>query len=104
MMDKGNYTKFAALLRMAATQAISEDEFWAQFKNLADPFEDPFAGVAYETATHYWGNFHERNLLLMHVKPDRYQLAQGQNELNLIAEALERGWPIEDLKRKLGDI
>jgi hypothetical protein len=103
-MDKDTKAKLAALLRAAAGRAIPEDQFWKQFKAMVDPFTDPFAGDAFETATHYWGNFHERNLLLIRVKPDVYQLMQGQDALNLIAEALERDWPLEELKRRLDDI
>jgi hypothetical protein len=103
-MDTDTQTKLAALLRAAAVRTVSEDDFWREFKTLIDPFADPVAGIAYETATHYWGNFHERNLLLMRSKPDRHQVKQGKEALNLIAEGLERDCPIEELKRKLDDI
>ena len=103
-MDKNVQTKFASLLRAAAARGVSEDDFWKQFDALIDPFADPFAGVAYETATHYWGNFHAKNILMIPVTPNRHQVAQGQDALNLIAEALERDWPVEELKQKLHDI
>jgi hypothetical protein len=103
-MDKETKTKLAALLRGAAKQTIPEADFWAGFKSFIDPLADPVVGLAYESAIHYWGNFHERNLLLIRVKPDQYQLQHDQNELNLIVEALERDWPIEELKRRLNDI
>ena len=60
--------------------------------------------MAHETATHYWGNFHSRNILLIPVKPDKYQVMQGQNELNLIAEGLEMDWSASELKQKLDDV
>lgn len=103
-MDKETQIKFAALLRAAAARTVTEDDFWARFKNLVDPFADPFAGIAHETATHYWGNFHAKNVLLIPVKPNVYQVTQGRDALNLIAEGLELGWPFEELKRKLDDI
>jgi hypothetical protein len=96
--------KCAALLRAAATQTVAEKDFWAQFKVLVDPVGEPIAGLAYESATHYWGNFHQRNLFLVPVKPDRHQLLQGQNELNLIADALDGNWPVSELERKLKGI
>ncbi len=102
-MAVGN-KELAELLRTAARQAISESEFWDRFKNLADPSSDPMAAVAHETATHYWGNFHARNLLMIRVQPDRYQVQQGQEELSLIAEGLEGGWSVSELKRRLRDI
>jgi hypothetical protein len=103
-MDKDTRTKFAALLRAAATRTVPEEDFWEQFKALADPFGDPIAGIAHETATHYWGNFHSKNILFISVKPDKYQVMQGQNELNLIADGLEGDWSVSDLKRRLQDI
>ena len=60
--------------------------------------------MAYESAVHYWGNFHARNLLFIRVAPDPGALEQGQNELSLIADALERDWPAQDLKAKLKDV
>jgi hypothetical protein len=93
--------KLAVLLRAAVAQSIPEKDFWEQFKNLVNPVHEPVAALAYDSATHYWGNFHDRNLLFIPVKPDRYQLQQGQNELNLIADALEGNWPLSELKTKL---
>ena len=92
------------LLRAAASQKISESEFWEKLKGLESPADDPVAKMAYETATHFWGNFHERNLLLVRSKADRHQVQQGKEQLNLIAEGLEQGWPLEELKHKLDDI
>jgi hypothetical protein len=104
MMELDTQKKLAALLRAAATQTVPEKDFWVQFERLVDPTSERVAGLAYESAIHYWGNFHERNLFLIRVKPDRYQLLQGQNELNLIADALESNWPVSELERKLKDV
>lgn len=95
---------FANLLRAAANQTIPESEFWDKFKELEAPADDPMAKIAYENATHFWGTFHERNLLLIRSKPDRYQVQQGKEQLNLIAEGLDQDWPIEELRRKLDDL
>ena len=94
----------AGLLRSAAQQTIAETEFWDRFKALVDPAQDPIGAMALETSIHYWGNFHERNLLLIPVKPNRDQVQQGQEELNLIAEGLEQGWSPSELNEKLKDI
>ncbi len=96
--------ELAELLRAAARQTVSETDFWDRFKKVADPSTDSIAAVAHETATHYWGNFHSKNLLMMKTKPDPYQLQQGQEELNLIAEGLEGGWSVFDLKQRLQDM
>ncbi len=95
--------KFAELLRAAASQTIPEAVFWTQFNSLYDAVRGDAAGLAMESATHYWGNFHARNVLLMEVKPDRNQLEQGRNELKLIAEAIENDWQPSELERKLKD-
>lgn len=92
------------LLREAASRTIEEGVFWDQFKPLVGDLSDSTAGLAYESAVHYWGNFHERNLLFIPVKPDRYQVQQGQNELTLIADALQGDWSVPELKRRLKDI
>lgn len=94
----------ARLLREAASRTIEENLFWDQFKPIAGDLSDPIAGSAYESAVHYWGNFHARNLFFIPVKPNHYQVVQGQNELNLIADALDENWSAADLKRKLKDI
>ena len=95
---------FADLLRAAGSQAISESDFWDKFNGLESPANDPIAKVAYETAIHFWGNFHERNLLLMRSEPDRHQVQQGKEQLNLIAEGLEGDWPVSELRRRLQEI
>ena len=100
-MDRDTRSKFAAA---AATQTISENEFWKQVETLVDPFGDPIAGIAFETATHYRGNFHSKNILFVPVKPDEYQIKQGQGELNIIADGLEGDWSVSELKRRLRDL
>ncbi len=103
-MDLEDRRSLATLLRRAAAQTISESEFWAQFDALSARVKEPEVGIARDTAVHYWGNFHARNILLIPVKPNRGQLEQGRNELNLIAEGLEAGWELEVLEERLNDI
>jgi hypothetical protein len=71
--------KLATLLRAAATKTVPEKDFCAQFKSLVDPVREPVANLAYESAIHYWGNFHQRNRFLIRVKPDRHQVQQGRS-------------------------
>lgn len=103
-MELENRKTLSDLLRAAANQTISESDFWKKLKSLESPADDPIGKIAFETATHFWGNFHERNLLLMRSKPDRHQVQQGKEQLELIAEGLDRDWPIAELKRKLDNI
>jgi len=94
--------QLAALLRRAAAQTIPEYDFWAQFNALSQRIKEPVVEVALESATHYWGNFHERSIFfLIPLKPKRGQLEQGKNELNLIADGLDAGWELPVLEEKL---
>jgi hypothetical protein len=94
--------QLAALLRRAAAQTIPESEFWAEFNALSQRIKEPVVEVALESATHYWGNFHERSIFfLIPLKPKRGQLEQGKNELNLIADGLDAGWELALLEEKL---
>ena len=103
-MEMETTKQFAHLLRAAAAQTISEPEFWDKFNKLESLAKDPFGRIVNEAAIHFWGNFHERNLLLIRTKPDRYQLQQGKDELNLIAEGLEADWSVLDLKSRLTNV
>ena len=96
--------ELADLLRSAAQQTVTEKESWDRFEALVDPAQDPIGAMALETSIHYWGNFHARNLLLIPVKPNRDQVQQGQEELNLIADGLEQGWSPSELEQKLNEI
>jgi hypothetical protein len=92
----------ATLLRRAATQTIPETDFWIEFKAISARVKDPVVEVASESAIHYWGNFHARSIFfLIPVKPDRGQVQQGKNELNLIADGLDAGWELTVIEEKL---
>ena len=98
-------SKLAALLRKAASQTILENDFWKEFNALSGRVNEPIVEIALETATHYWGNFHQRSIFfLIPVRPNPGQLGQGRNELSLIAEALESEWELRTLEEKLKDI
>jgi len=103
-MEPKTKKQYAHLLRAAAAQTISESDFWDEFNKLESTAKDPFASIANEAAIHFWGNFHERNLLLIRTKPNRYQVQQGKDQLSLIAEGLEGDWQVSELKRRLADI
>ncbi len=94
----------AALLRRAGAGNILEEEFWREWDRLADRMDDPAISVAFESAMHYWGNFHSRNILMVPVKPNPGQLEQGKNEMNLIADYLDEGRPFSLLEQRLRDI
>jgi len=104
-MELEDRKNLAALLRRAAAQTIPEKDFWAAFKALSERVKEPVVDLAFESAGHYWGNFHGRSIFfLIPLQPNRGQLIQGRNELNLIAEALEGGWELPLLKAKLKDV
>ena len=96
--------RLAVLLRKAAALTITESEFWPELKTFSERVKEPIVEVASESATHYWGNFHQRNILLIPVKPDNGQLEQGRNRLALIAQALEGDWALDELEARLKEI
>lgn len=102
-MDITNRRQIADLLRAAAASRISEETFWDQFKALIEGLADGRVAEAYESAVHYWGNFHARNLYFMKVKPDPLHVENDAAELRTIADALEGDWPVELLRKRLKD-
>jgi hypothetical protein len=92
------------LFRRAAKQVISESEFWELLKKLDIASLGPLGNIAYEAAIHFWGNFHERNVLFIKTKPLPYALEQDRDALKVIADAIEADWPVSELERKLKDI
>jgi hypothetical protein len=103
-MDLKDRIEFAELFRRTAQGAIPEEEFWSKLSHLSERVDKQILELAQESAIHYWGNFHQRNILFICTKPNRGQLVQGQNELNLIAQAIESGWEPAVLEEKLEDI
>ena len=105
-MELETRNMLAALLRNAAGRTISETEFWTELRAvLNNNTKDPIVQLAWESATHYWGNFHRKSIFFfIPLKPNRGQLEQGKNELNLIADGLEAGWEFPVLAAKLKDI
>ena len=69
------------LLKQAVSRTIEEKLFWKQFTALGGNLTDPIAGSAHASALHYWGNFFERNLLLIPVKPDAIRCGKGKTNL-----------------------
>ena len=94
----------AETLRRAAEGAVSEEEFWERFRNWSAAFDDPRIMMAWEQAEHFWANFHARNLLLMHVKPDPLQVEHGQEVFRLLAQAFEEDWSEERVEQELNRI
>jgi hypothetical protein len=52
-MDLDIKRQFADLLRAAASQTISEQDFWDKFKKLELPVKNPFSRAAYNAAIHF---------------------------------------------------
>ncbi len=103
-MTMDDLKQLAVLLKRAADRTITESEFWKELQAFPEKLNEPVIGIARESATHYWGNFHRRNIFLMRGKPNPGQLEQGKNELNLIAEALGGGWDAATLEERLKNI
>ena len=91
-------TRAARLFLAIADGTVSEADFWPQMDRLSDEVHDPIIALAYEEAHHYWGNFHERNILLMRTKPKPAFVAQGRELFRTLARALEERWPEEKVQ------
>jgi hypothetical protein len=96
--EKANVAK---LLRSAADGIIPESAFWPEMERLFVTLNDPLVALAREEAFHFWGNFHERNLLLIPVRPDPLQLEQSRRVLRLLANAIENDWSEEQVQKEL---
>lgn len=96
--------EMAETLRRAAEGAISEDQFWGKFRDWRRSQDDPRFLMAWEEAGHYWGNFHERNIFFIPVKPNKSQLRQGQRTLRMLAQAFEEDWDEGRIEKALNDI
>lgn len=96
MIEPEDFRRRAASLFLAiAGGTVSEADFWPQMDRLAREVNDPIIALAYEEAHHYWGNFHERNILLVRTKPKPAFVARGKELFRTLARALEERWPEE---------
>jgi hypothetical protein len=92
-METRDRDALAGLLRKAASQTIPESQFWVEFNALAELVKEPIMKVALDAASNFWHNFHRKKVLfVIPVRPNRSELRQGRDELNLIAAVLETGW------------
>ncbi len=96
--------ELAILLRRAADGQLSEDAFWLEFRARSQAISKPLVEIALESATHFWGNFHERSLFLFRVRPDPGQLEEDRNQLRAIADGIESGVDANVLERRLRDL
>ena len=101
VVRKEDRIQVAKLLRAAADGAISEADFWPEMDRLFPSLDDPVVALAHEEAHHYWGNFHQRNIFLVRVKPDPMQVSQGKETFRVLARAIEEGWSLEQAEEAL---
>jgi hypothetical protein len=92
-------TKAVSLFLAVADGKISESDFWPEMDKLFHQLDDPIVAFAREEAHHYWGNFHERNVLFVRTKPTLASLAQGKEIFRILAKALEEHWPEEKVEQ-----
>ena len=96
--------KAVRLFQAVADAQVSESDFWAQMDPLFHEVDDPIIALAYEEAHHYWGNFHQRNVLSMRRKPDLKLVAQGRELFRTFARALEEHWPEKKVEEAMKHI
>jgi len=96
-------TEAVRLFLAVAEGTVSEADFWPEMDRLFHELDDPVVALAREEAHHYWGNFHERNILLVRTKPKPALVAQGKELFRTLARALEEHWPEERLREAMKD-
>lgn len=94
----------ARLFNAIADGTVSEADFWPEMDSLAHEIDDPVIAAAYEEAHHYWGNFHERNILLIRTKPKPVFVAQGREIFRTLARALDEHWSEEKVLEAIKNI
>jgi len=104
MIESDFRARAVRLFQGVAGGTISETDFWPEMDRLWHEADDPVIAIAYEEAHHYWGNLHERNILLMRTKPKPAFVAQGRELFRMLARALEEGWPEERVQKAVKDI
>jgi hypothetical protein len=103
-MNMNTRKEIVETLRQAADGTIPEQLFWEKFKSWRRSESDPRFMTAWYHADEYWGNFHARNIFLIPVKPNKYQLKQGQDILRILAQAFEEDWHQDRIEKALNDI
>lgn len=103
-MEMTTRSEIAETLRRAADGMIPEDLFWEKFRDWRRSQDDPRFLTAWEEAGHFWGNFHERNIFLIPVQPDKYQLENGRTTLRMLAQAFEEDWEESRIEKALDNI
>jgi hypothetical protein len=88
-------TEAVRLFLAVAEGTVSEADFWPEMERLFHELDDPAIALAREEAHHYWGNFHERNILFVRTTPQPAMIAQGREIFRTLARALEEHWPEE---------
>jgi hypothetical protein len=97
-------TRAAHLFQGVADGTISEAHFWPEMDRLSHEVDDPVIAIAYEEAHHYWGNYHERNILLVRTKPKQAFLEQGRKIFRMLVQALEERWPEDRVQKALKEL
>lgn len=103
-MEMSTRMEIAETLRHAADGIIPEESFWERLRRWRGSVDDPRILIVWEEADHYWANFHERNLLGIHVKPHKSQLEHGRRTLRMLAQAFEEDWDEARIEEALSSI
>lgn len=95
--------QIAEYLRRAAKGTITEEDFYIQFRRWHQDNKDDLLEVIFREAEHFWANFHERNIFLIPVKPDKHALEFGRQRLLILAQALEEEWNVQKAEEAIAD-
>ena len=86
------------MLRAAASQTTTEEQFWDDAESILTRVDEPIVKLAMNSATSYWQLFHcKKKFFLVATRPDPAEVRQARDELKLIAAVLETGWQLPEL-------
>lgn len=102
-MDEETRNAIAEALENLANQESWNSEVWQDCYDMVKAnWENELLAYVHDDLIHYDGEFHSRNLLGFHAKPDSHQLDDYRHEFRSIAAALRAGLSLPNAKKQFG--
>ena len=100
-MDEETRNAIAKALEDLANQESWNSEVWQHCYDLVKAnWENELLAYVHDDLIHYDGEFHSRNLLGFHVKPNTHRLNDYRHEFRSIATALRTGLSLPNAKKQ----
>jgi|GEM_PF-5121740 hypothetical protein len=103
VVDEATRNTIAEALDNLAAQESWNPDVWQRCYDLVKAnWENELLAYVHDDLIHYEGNFHSRNLLGFHVKPNPHLLEDYRHEFRAIASALRVNLSLEAAKEQFG--